>query len=564
MLGLFIFFKGLPDLNSLKKVDGSLIQINYSNNRVITSDSGIYDTDVSYYDFPRNLVNAVVAIEDRKFFEHNGVDIFGILRAFYVNYKKGKIAQGGSTITQQLAKLMFLTPQRSIKRKIEELLLAIQLERKFSKEEIITFYLNKAYFGAGNYGVKNAAKGYFDKEVSDLNLNECAILAGLLKAPSKLSPKNNKKLAEIRANVVLKAMIEEGYVDENHIEQIDDDANYKIDHLQRLYFVDYVKKHYQEFLSQNDEKEQIIKITTTMDYELQERLENITDRFVVKNKADLKKSQLAVMVMSFDGAILAMTGGRDYQHSQFNRAADAKRQTGSVFKTIVYLAAFEKGAKIDDIMEDKEVTYGDWLPQNYKGKYFGDVTLKEAFAKSLNSVAINLGKKIGGEEIKKMARKLGVFSDIQTNDLTIMLGSSELSLLEVVSVYASIANDGSPVIPYFINEISDGRGNMMYERYSSGLPRVVSEQSLLNIKELLREVVVNGTGKVVNRIENNHSKLIYGKTGTSQKYRDAWFVGFDKDYVVGVWIGNDDNSPTKNISGGSLPAQLFGEIMSGY
>jgi penicillin-binding protein 1A len=240
---------------------------------------------------------------------------------------------------------------------------------------------------------------------------------------------------------------------------------------------------------------------------------------------------------------------------------DAKRQPGSVFKTIVYLAAFENGAKIDDIMEDKEVTYGDWLPQNYNGKYFGEVTLKEAFAKSLNSVAINLGKKVGGTNVKNMARKLGVISDITENDLTIMLGSSELSLLEVVSVYGSIANDGAPVIPYFINEISDKKGNIIYERYSSGLPQVISDQSLVNIKELLREVVTEGTGRVISRIGDNDSKLIYGKTGTSQNYRDAWFVGFDEDKVVGVWIGNDDNSPTKNISGGSLPAELFGEII---
>ena len=561
VLALFYFYKGLPDLNELQKQQGKVVQIRYSNEQLINNVGGTYNNEINYYELPRDLVNAVVAIEDRRFFDHVGVDFLGIVRAFYMNYKKGRVVQGGSTITQQLAKLMFLTPKRTLKRKIEEALLAIQLERKFSKEEILTFYLNKAYFGAGNYGIKSAAKGYFGKKVADLNLNECAILAGLLKAPSKLSPKNNKKLAENRANIVLKAMIEENYVNENHISQIDDDPNYKIDHLQRLYFVDYVKQHYDEFLVTKNNKVSLINITSTMDETLQAKLEDVSDKFVKNNKKKLGQSQLAVIIMSKGGAILAMTGGRDYQFSQFNRAVDAKRQPGSLFKTIVYLSAFENGANIDDMMQDSAVQYGDWLPQNYNNKYFGDVTLKEAFAKSLNSVAINLGKKVGGRDVKKMARKLGVTSKINENDLTIMLGSNTLTLLEIVSVYGSIANDGSPVIPYFIQKMHDQNGRVIYERYSSGLPQVVSDQSLVNIKELLREVVKNGTGRVVNGIDDNESKLIYGKTGTSQNYRDAWFVGFDEDKVVGVWIGNDDNSPTKNISGGSLPAELFGEII---
>jgi len=564
VLALFYFFKGLPALDELRNDDTTIVQIGYSNGELISSAGGVYNNEIDYYELPRDLVNAVVSIEDRRFFDHGGVDFLGILRAVYINHKKGRVVQGGSTITQQLAKLMFLTPKRNLKRKIQEALLAVQLEKKFSKDEIITFYLNKAYFGAGNYGVKSAAKGYFGKKVKNLNLNECAILAGLLKAPSKLSPKNNKKLAEERANVVLKSMIEEGYLNESNIAQIDHDPDYKIDHLQRLYFADYVKKHYKEYLGKKSDKKGILQVKTTLDYDLQDGLENITDKFVRKNKSELKQSQLAVIVMSVDGAILAMTGGRDYQHSQFNRAVDAKRQPGSVFKTIVYLSAFEKGFKFDDVMEDKEVNFADWLPQNYNNKYFGDVTLKEAFAKSLNSVAINLGQKVGGSEVKKMARKLGVISDIDEDDLTIMLGSNELSLLEMVSVYGSIANDGSPVIPYSINEISNKKNQLIYQRHSSGLPQVVKDSSLEDIKELLQEVVKTGTGRVVSQIGNNNSKMIYGKTGTSQNYRDAWFVGFDENYVVGVWIGNDDNSPTNNISGGSLPAELFGEIISSF
>lgn len=561
MLMLFYFYKSLPDLDDLKNKDELVVKINYNNSATISNSTNLYRNEVQYYELPRNLVNAVIAIEDRRFFSHIGIDYLGILRAFYVNHKKGHVVQGGSTITQQLAKLMFLSPKRNITRKIQEALLALQLEREFSKEQILTFYLNRAYFGAGNYGIKSAAKGYFGKDVSQLNLNESTILAGLLKAPSKYSPKNNKELAEKRAMIVLKSMIDAGFINQDHISEIDDDANYKIDHLQRLYFVDYVKSHFAEYIGSKYQNLNFLNINTTLDEEIQEELENIIDDFVIRNQKKLDKSQIAVIIMAKEGAILAVIGGRDYQFSQFNRAFNAKRQTGSAFKSLVYLTAFDQGYNVDDIFIDQEVRYGSWLPQNYNKKFLGEVTLKEAFARSLNSVAIQLGQKIGLKNIALTARKLGISSKIKEDDLTVILGSSELSLLEIVSAYGVIANEGRAVIPYMINDISDDNDNMIYQRYSSGLPQIIKDQSLLNIKDLLRQVVLNGTGKVVNKIGNNNLKEIYGKTGTSQNYRDAWFVGFDDRYVIGVWIGNDDNSSTNNISGGSLPAKLFGLIV---
>lgn len=557
-LALLYYLRDLPSLSDLEAQNGKeIVQINYSNDERITNRGEIYSSKISYFELPQNLINAVVAIEDRRFFKHFGIDVFGIVRAFWVNHEAGRIVQGGSTITQQLAKMLFLDPERTVKRKVQEVLLAIQLERHFTKEQILTFYLNRAYFGAGNYGINNAAKHYFAKNVSQLNLNESAILAGLLKAPSKFSPKNNKELASKRANIVISAMIDAGFLDEKNLKQLDADASYKIDHAQKLYFADFVYGQFGEFFDRKSTPNNLFQITTTLDESMQEKLEDVVDNFSEINSKKISTAQIAVIVMSKDGAILAMSGGKDYQQSQYNRAVEAKRQAGSAFKTFVYLAAFEAGFNSDDVFEDKKINIGTWLPENYNGRYLGEVTLQNAFANSLNSVAIQLAKEVGGKNIATLSRKCGIMSKIDGNDPTIALGTTEVSLLELTSSYASIANDGQPVIPYAITEIRSDIGDVLYQRQSSGFEPIISLESQQKIKKLLREVVENGTGKNANISDN-----IYGKTGTSQNFRDAWFIGFDDDYVVGVWIGNDDNKPTKEITGGSLPAELFGEIIS--
>ncbi len=553
---LFYYFQGLPSLSDLETKDGKqVIEINYADGNRITNRGEIYSSEVQYYEIPEHLINAVVATEDRRFFKHHGVDIFGIMRAFYVNRKAERVVQGGSTITQQLAKLLFLKSERTLKRKIQEVLLALQLERHFTKEEILTFYLNRAYFGSGNYGVGNAAKYYFKKDVSQLSLNEAALLAGLLKAPSKLSPKNNKELAEERANVVISNMIDAGYLDEKNLREINQDISYKNDRAQRLYFADFVTDQLPDFLGKKQDDKQVISVVTTLDENFQAKLENVVDKFINKHQAKLNKSQLAVVVMDKSGAIRAIAGGKDYRENQFNRATYAKRQPGSAFKTFVYLAAFENGFKIDDVFEDRKINVGAWLPENYNNHYLGNVTLKRAFAESLNSVAVQLGRQVGGDKIAAIARKCGIMSPINSADLTIALGTNEVTLLELTGAYATIAGDGVPVIPYAILSVK-GDNELLFERQSSGLDRVISEEALTNIKEVLNEVVVRGTGSKVGISHN-----IYGKTGTSQNFRDAWFVGFDENYVVGVWIGNDDGTPTDKITGGSLPAELFGEII---
>lgn len=556
-IGVFYYSYDLPQIDS-SDVQGSkqVVHVNYEDGERITNFGDNVGGDVKFYELPPYLINAVVATEDRRFFHHHGVDIFGIVRAFYVNQKAGRIVQGGSTITQQLAKLLFLTSDRNFKRKIQEVLLAFELEYSLTKEKILTLYLNRAYFGSGNYGVGNAAKFYFGKDVSKINLNEAAMLAGLLKAPSKLSPKNNQELAEDRANVVVENMIDAGYLADSDIAAMNKDVEYKTNNLQKLYFADFVKDQFPDFISSNFKHEKTISIKTTLDELIQNKLEEVLNQFVRNNSEKLGKSQIAVVIMKKDGAVVGMSGGNDYQKSQFNRAVYAKRQSGSAFKTFVYLAAFENGFKPDDVFEDKKIATGVWLPGNYNDKYFGEVTLKEAFSKSLNSVAVQLAQQLSGDIIAKSANRMGIVSKIDKDDPTIVLGTTEVSLYELTSAYATIANDGEAVIPYIISEIKNDKNEDLYVRTSSGLGNVISNQAEEHILEVLQEVVRTGTGKNANVAVN-----IRGKTGTSQNYRDAWFVGFNTNYVMGVWIGNDDNSPTNQITGGSLPASLFYEVM---
>ncbi|MDX2082753.1 MAG: PBP1A family penicillin-binding protein [Rickettsiales bacterium] len=556
-LVLLYFVNDLPSLSELEaQKNKQVIEIKYSNGETITTFGGIYGSEVDFYELPNNLIDAVIATEDRRFFKHHGVDIFGVIRAAYVNHEAGKIVQGGSTITQQLAKLLFLKPERTFKRKIQELLLAIQLERHFSKEQILTCYLNKAYFGAGNYGVSSAAHYYFGKKVSNINLNEAAMLAGLLKAPSKFSPKNNQDRAESRTTEVLENMAQAGFLKTENIAQVVEDISYRVEKSQRLYFADLVRAQFLEFITPQKSTAKRIIITTTLNQRIQEKLEQLENKFVAKNAKKIATAQIAVVIMDKSGAVLAMSGGIDYQKSPYNRAVYAKRQTGSAFKTFIYLTAFENGFKVDDRFEDKKINVGNWLPENYNKSYLGEVTLKQAFAQSLNSVAVQLARQLDKNSIITTAQNLGITSKIEKNDLTIALGTSQISLYEMVGAYAVIANFGEAIIPYTISEINNEEDEKLYLRQSSGLGKVISETARERILEVLREVVKSGTGKNAN-VANN----IYGKTGTSQNYRDAWFIGFDDDYVVGVWIGNDDNSPTDKITGGSLPAQLFGEII---
>ena len=548
---------GMPSLDDLENQNSKqIVRLNYDNQNLIINRSEIYQSEVSYYELPTNLVNAVIATEDRKFFSHGGIDYLAIIRAYFANKQAGKIVQGGSTITQQLAKLLFLKPEKTFRRKVQEALLALQLEKNFTKEQILTFYLNRAYFGSNNYGVGNASKQYFNKEVAQLNIQESALLAGLLKAPSKISPKNNPELAKKRTRTVLKAMQECGYLDKNFKNEENNEEFFREDFGQRFYFSDYAYQQIFEFINKENFQDKILKVTTTLNEKLQNNLEEILNKFTKNNAEKLLNAQISVVVMDKTGAVLALSGGNNYQQSQFNRAILAKRQAGSAFKTFLYLSAFENGYKIDDVFEDKKVRVSNWLPDNYESNFLGEITLKRAFANSSNSVAVQLSKELGAKKIAQTAKLCGITSKIDEHDLTISLGTSQISLFELTSAYATIANDGTPVIPYVISQISNQNDEILYQKSGSKLEQIFSAKAIEATKIILREVVENGTGKIAN-INSN----IYGKTGTSQNFRDAWFVGFNDEKIVGIWIGNDDNSPTQKITGGSLPAELFSKIM---
>lgn len=554
---LFYYLQDLPTLDELERESNrTLITINYSNENLLANRGEIYASKVNYYELPSNLIKAVVATEDRRFFSHFGVDIFGLMRASFVNYRAGKIVQGGSTITQQLAKLLFLDSGRNLKRKIQELLLALQLERKFSKEQIITFYLNRAYFGSGNYGVVDAAKYYFNKDVSSLNLKESATLAGILKAPTTYSPKNNLEKSQRRSSIVISAMIDAGLLGEKNLNELDEDASYSSYRALHFYAADLVFAQYQEFLSKQNRTNKDLIIKTTFNESLQKILEKNITEIINENERVLAKTQIAAVILAKDGAILALAGGVDYQKSQFNRAISAKRQAGSAFKTFVYLAALENGLKLNDKFTDEKIIINSWSVRNYNDKYLGRITTKEAFAKSSNVVAAQIAQKIGNREIIKLARRLGILAKINENDITIALGTNEISLFELTSAYLPIAGDGEAAIPYFIDKIEDNFGNNLYQRKTSGLGKVINPKELKEIRTLLRAAVENGTAQNAN-VAND----IYGKTGTSQNYRDAWFIGFNSDVVIGIWMGNDDNSPTSKITGGSIPAKLFAKIV---
>ena len=560
-LFIYLFYKyhNLPDIEdiNLNKND-KIIQINYSDKSKIRTIGDLYANQITFGQLPNHLVEALIVTEDRRFFTHKGFDLRGIIRAFFVNYRSGRIKQGASTITQQLARILFLNNKKTFDRKINEILISHKLEKVFSKEQIIALYLNHAYFGSGNYGIKDAAKFYFNKRVENLNLNESAILVGVLKAPSKLAPNKNRKLAEERADIVLQNMINSGDLGLDSIKYLDDEVSYKDNKLQEFYFTDYVKSQYQDFLNQKQRAQGFFKINTTLDKKLQDLTKISVDRLYRKYPKRLQNSQIAVLVMSHDGKILSMIGGKNYQDSQFNRAVNSKRQIGSIAKTFIYLTAFEKNFTPEDIFEDKKITIGNWSPKNYNNKYYGHVSLEEAFARSLNSVAVQLAQKVKIKNILQNMRKMNIESKID-QDLTMALGTAQLSLLELATSFAIIANGGHYIIPSFIESIKSGSNKLIYERKSSNIGKIFDSKQITWIKQLLRSVITYGTGNNANITED-----IFGKTGTSQDFRDAYFVGFNSNYVVAIWIGNDNNKATNQITGGMLPALLFKNIIQSF
>ncbi|UJQ93452.1 transglycosylase domain-containing protein [Mariluticola halotolerans] len=511
---------------------------------------------VSFRELPQYVPAAVISIEDKRFMSHPGVDPIGILAALVDNITEGRIARGGSTLTQQLAKNLFLTPDQNIGRKIQEALLSIWLEQNYSKDQILELYLNRVYFGAGAYGIEAASQTYFAKSARNLSLGEAAILAGLLQAPSRLSPDRHPEAAAARARVVLNEMADEGYISEAEAAAAAIDPNKRIRTRvagAEYYVADWVETLMDAYIGSVDED---VIVYTTIDWDLQKQGEFFVREMVRENGPDHNFSQGALVAMEPDGAVRAIVGGTDYAKSQYNRAVTARRQPGSSFKPFVYLSALEHGLTPDSIVEDAPFEYKGWKPQNYSNKYVGRVTLRDALANSLNTVAGRLAIEMGPESVVNTAMRLGISSPLQAVP-SIALGSQEVSLLELTAAFAPFANGGNGVIAHVITRIETADGQQLYQNIPAGPGRVIAPENVAMMNDMLSYAVEVGTAKKA----HVGNWPIAGKTGTTQDNRDAVFVGFSARMVTGVWLGNDDDSPMKGVGGGGFPVAIWSEFM---
>jgi len=512
--------------------------------------------NIALKDLPPYLPEAFIAIEDRRFYSHHGVDPYGILRAALTNALHRGVSQGGSTLTQQLAKNLFLTQERTLQRKLQEAELAIWLERKYSKAEILELYLNRVYFGSGAYGVEAASQRYFGKSARTVSLTEAAMLAGLVKSPSRLAPNRNPEGAEKRAQTVLAAMAESKFITEAQ-------AQASIAHPAISvkpagagtinYVADWIGEVLDDLVGQI---EQSIVVETTIDPKLQSVAEAVVIDELAAKSAKFNVTQGALVAMSADGAVRAMVGGRNYAESQYNRAVTAKRQPGSAFKPFVYLTAIEAGLTPETIRLDAPLDVRGWKPENYSHEYFGPVTLTQALAMSLNTVAVRLGLEVGPKNVVRTAHRLGISSKLEVN-ASIALGTSEVSLTELVGAYAPFANGGLSVSPHVVTRIKTLDGKVIYFRQKDEPNQVIEPRNVAMMNVMMEQTLISGTA----RKAEIPGWIAAGKTGTSQDFRDAWFIGYTANLVTGVWLGNDDNSPTKKATGGGLPVEAWTRFM---
>lgn len=555
---LFHWFSGLPDIDGLLDRGPSRdITIVDVEGRAIARRGLTHGALVDVRDLPPYVADAFIAIEDRRFRSHFGLDPVGLGRALAENLSAGRIVQGGSTITQQLAKNLFLDSERTIERKIEEALLALYLEWHYTKDEILTLYLNRVYFGAGAYGIDAAAERFFDKPALELTLTEAAILAGSLKAPSRFNPLADPDRAAERAELVLGAMAQAGFIDDTE-RLVAAATRPKIARRHGTpsagYFSDWIAAQLPGFVGELDEP---IIVETTLDIALQRAAERVVADGLKREGGTLNAGQAALVALAPDGAIRVMVGGRDYERSPFNRATEALRQPGSAFKPFVFLAALERGHVPGDRFNDRPVRIGKWQPENYEGRYEGTITLARALARSSNSVSVQLTEETGAADVVRTARRLGVTSALNPVP-AIALGASEVTPLELTAAYVPFLNGGMGVLPHGITRIRTKSGTVLYERNGAGPGRVVAARLARTMSELLAEAVATGTGKAA-RLDDRETA---GKTGTTQDFRDAWFVGYTADLVCGVWIGNDDGSAMTQAVGGGLPARMFKAFMT--
>jgi penicillin-binding protein 1A len=532
------------------------IQIVGFDGSVLAQRGEMAGANVALKDLPPYLPKAFIAIEDRRFYSHYGIDPIGILRAAVTNVLHRGVSQGGSTLTQQLAKNLFLTQERTLQRKLQEAELALWLERKHSKNEILELYLNRVYFGSGAYGVEAAAQRYFGKSAKNVTIPEAAMLAGLVKSPSRLAPNRNPEGAEQRAQTVLAAMADAKFITEAQAQASIGHPSISVKPAGAgtvNYVADWIGEVLDDLVGQIDRD---ITVETTIDPKLQSVAEaSIIDELAAKS-VKFNVSQGALVAMTPDGAVRAMVGGRNYAESQYNRAVTAKRQPGSAFKPFVYLTAIEAGLTPETIRQDAPLDVKGWKPENYTHEYFGSVTLTQALAMSLNTVAVRVGLEVGPKNVVRTAHRLGISSKLDAN-ASIALGTSEVSVIELVGAYAPFANGGLGVSPHVVNKIRTSEGKVLYTRQPDQLGQVIEPRNVAMMNTMMRETLVSGTA----RKAEIPGWVAAGKTGTSQDFRDAWFIGYTANLVTGVWLGNDDNSPTKKATGGGLPVEVWTRFM---
>lgn len=557
------FLWDMPGQDEIKPLEAKpSITVEASDGKVIARYGGIKGDVVDVKDLPPHVVAAVLAIEDRRFYQHIGIDLFGLARAMWVNVRQGGFVQGGSTITQQLAKNLFLTPDKTIRRKVQEALLAMQLDRQFEKDDILSAYMNRVYFGSGAYGIDAAARVYFDKSATDLTLWEGAVLAGLLKAPSRYSPSASPERAAARAKTVISAMHDAGYLDEEKAE-----AALKADKVKVAggnagelprYFADWVVGQVDDHIGATNE-DLVVRTTLApvMQLQAERKMKEVLAGMAKKDAPADDGPQAALVTLGEDGAVLALIGGRDYRESVYNRATQALRQPGSALKSFVMLAALEAGAEPDDRILDAPIIEGSYRPDNHDGKYYGEVTLTDALALSLNTATMRTLQKAGINGLIDVLQRLP-FSQKFRPELATGLGAGETTLLELTASYAVIANGGYKIAPYAILEISTESGKKLYRHKQPEFTRVFSGAHIADLDKMLVQVVARGTAQGA-QLSRGH---VAGKTGTSQNYRDAWFIGYTDNLVTGVWMGRDDNQGMARVSGGGAPARWWRAYMN--
>ena len=559
-----LYLVSLPPINNLNEFKPNIVTKFYSaDDEVIKTFTAFTFSKVDLENIPKNLTNAIIATEDKNFYKHKGYDTSGLIRSTFANVLAGHVVQGASTITQQLARILFLSNEKTFTRKIKELVVAVRIEKTIPKNKILEMYLNNVYLGSGAYGVEGASQIYFNKHLKDLTLAECALLAGLPQAPSVYSPFNDKDLAIKRRNQVLKRMYKTRFITKQEYQAA---LKEKL-HLNPLpeiytlnkapYFCDYVMKELEKLGFDEVEISQGgYKVVTTLDYKAQQK----TNESIINtmNSWGLRGDKMQAALFSFspiDGRILAYAGGKDYSKSQYDRVTQSVRPPGSAFKPFIYAAAIEKGLDPNDLLDDVPFTAGDWSPKNYHNKYRGKIPAYKALMVSSNVCAARLIQSTGIRSVIQMARVLGISTPLEY-DYTIALGSNGVKLFEMTRAYGAFANGGYRVEPYGVERVETSRGQIVYQAPKTKISKVMDINTAAILTTMLKTVIKSGTG-----VAANISKPAAGKTGTTDDYKDACFIGYTPDIVTGVWVGNDDNSKNNNVTGGTVPAIIWKEVM---